>query len=266
MIIVAGGDSMVWGSELADCLHCGPGGFSHSTFPAILSNGYDYQCAAFPGNGNDAIARNVIIQCEKNRKKGLDQFVLVMWTFHSRYEFNFEYDNNSSWKSINTWTIGNLYDNVEDLEKNEHVVKFNKSSDEQIIKFAENYFKYIGLSGYWQIYSSIKEILYLQNYLKTYNIPYMFTCVDNILLYNFYTNHNDETMRSIYDQIDMNHWILFPQGTENNETLQPRGFYQWATENKYSIGPVGHPLEKAHIDAAQLIKEKFNEMVTQLNQ
>ena len=89
----------------------------------------------------------------------------------------------------------------------------------------------------------------------------MFTCVDNILLYNFYTNHDDETMRSIYDQIDMNHWILFPQGTENNETLQPRGFYQWAVENKYSIGTDGHPLEQAHKDAAELIKEKFNELV-----
>jgi hypothetical protein len=35
-----------------------------------------------------------------------------------------------------------------------------------------------------------------------------------------------------------------------------------AVENKYSIGKDDHPLEQAHIDAVELIKEKFDEMVT----
>jgi hypothetical protein len=32
-------------------------------------------------------------------------------------------------------------------------------------------------------------------------------------------------------------------------------------ENKYKVGVDGHPLEDAHKDAAELIKEKFNELV-----
>jgi len=54
---------------------------------------------------------------------------------------------------------------------------------------------------------------------------------------------------------------MFPSGTNPGDTLTPRGFYQWAVENKYKVGPQGHPLESAHVDAAGLIKEKFNELV-----
>jgi hypothetical protein len=40
MIIVAGGDSFIWGSELADCANTGPNGYSRQTFPALLSKDY----------------------------------------------------------------------------------------------------------------------------------------------------------------------------------------------------------------------------------
>jgi hypothetical protein len=43
-------------------------------------------------------------------------------------------------------------------------------------------------------------------------------------------------------------------------TTDPRGFYQWARENKYPVGTT-HPLEAAHADAAKLMQEKFNELV-----
>jgi hypothetical protein len=32
-------------------------------------------------------------------------------------------------------------------------------------------------------------------------------------------------------------------------------------ENKYPVGPDGHPLDQAHQDAALLIKDKYNELV-----
>jgi hypothetical protein len=122
MIIVAGGDSMVWGSELADCLHCGHDGHSRKTFPALLSQGYEYQCAAFPGNGNDRITRKVMIACEQN--KGKSQAVFVNWTFHSRYEFRFENDNNPKWEVINSWTIGNQYTDDSEVEKNKLIFAY----------------------------------------------------------------------------------------------------------------------------------------------
>jgi hypothetical protein len=92
------------------------------------------------------------------------------------------------------------------------------------------------------------DIVELQDFLELYDIPYLFTCVDNCIV-----TDNPE--------IRWDNWYLFPPGIEPSDTLQPRGFYQWAIENKYNIGPNGHPLEDAHKDAANLIKEKFDELV-----
>jgi hypothetical protein len=64
----------------------------------------------------------------------------------------------------------------------------------------------------------------------------------------------------------MEHWYMFPPAEEEYNTQTPRGFYQWAVENKYNIGADGHPLEDAHRDAAELIKEKFNELVKKSDQ
>lgn len=179
-MLVAGGDSHIWGSELADSPHGGPSGHSRKTFTALLSS-ENYICAAYPGIGNIEIAKRIQEACDviKTEKQ-----VIVCWTWPSR-------------------------DNTVD-------------SDEIIIN--------------------------LQEYLVQHNILYLFTCVDNCII----TNNA---------KINYSNWYMFPQGIQEGDTRIPRGFYQWAIENKYSIGLDGHPLEKAHSDAAELIKEKFNELV-----
>ena len=88
----------------------------------------------------------------------------------------------------------------------------------------------------------------------------MFTCADTSIFHNYTINNADFIIKSLYDQIDFNKWFLFPAGTHKGETMYPRGFYQWAVENKYPMGTT-HPLEAAHQDAAKLMKEKFNELV-----
>lgn len=86
----------------------------------------------------------------------------------------------------------------------------------------------------------------LQEHLEYHNIPYIFTCADNCIVTN---------------ELDYTNWFFFPAGVGANQTETPRGFYQWAVENNYECGPEQHPLEQAHIDAANLIKERFNELV-----
>lgn len=183
MITVAGGDSMIWGSELADSPHGGPVGYSRRTFASLLA-GKNYICAAYPGIGNREISRKVIDSIDQLIFTNIPQMVLVCWTWPTR-------DN-----TVN--------------------------SDDSILE--------------------------LQQYLNQHMIPYLFTCVDNCVITN-----NPE--------IDWNHWYLFPSGQGKDQTETPRGFYQWAVENKYTVGADGHPLEQAHLDAAELIKEKFNELV-----
>ena len=184
MITVAGGDSIVWGSELADSSHGGPNGYSRCTFAALLA-AENYTCAAYPGIGNREIARRVIAAVDQLIFTNIPQLVLVCWTWPTR-------DN-----TIN--------------------------SDDSILE--------------------------LQQYLDQLMIPYVFTCVDNCIV----TDNS---------KINWKKWYLFPAGTQSNETLAPRGFYQWAIENKYNMGSDGHPLEQSHKDAALLIKEKFDEMVS----
>jgi len=259
MIIVAGGDSFVWGSELSDSLHCGPDGYSRSTFTSLLAKGYEYQCAAFPGNGNDSIARMTMIACEKNR--GKKQIALVNWTFPGRYEFRIQTKQGSRWEVINSWTVGKKYTESTDIDKNSLVAMFKDKADLLgIAKFAESYFANVGFLEYWEIYTSFKEIVFLQNYFEANQIPYLFTCADTNMFNSWTINNPDETITALYKQIDFNQWYLFPPGKQNNETTSSRGFYQWAIENKYAIGNT-HPLEQAHLDAAELIKEKFNELV-----
>lgn len=188
MIFVVGGDSHIWGSELRDCKHSGPNGYSKNTFTYLLGKDMQYICTANPGIGNkeihDRVMTNLVV----------GSVVLVCWTWPSR-------------------------DNELD-------------SDQWIIS--------------------------LQQRLKKFNIPYLFTCVDNCII----TNN---------PKIDYDNWYMFPSGELNKWgrnpglTLVPRGFYQWATENKYSVGSDGHPLEQAHQDAYNLIKDKFNELVQKNN-
>jgi hypothetical protein len=70
---------------------------------------------------------------------------------------------------------------------------------------------------------------------------------------------------NLFNQVSWENWFWFDAGIQENETRIPRGFSQWAVENKYSIGTGGHPLEGAHRAAAFLIKEKFDELVNKHN-
>jgi len=179
MITVAGGDSFVFGSELADCPDGRPGSHSRNTFTALLG-GNKYFCAAYPGYSN----HDIVVRLKTTLEKVPGQpFIIVCWT----------------WPSRDT------------------------------------------------VYTSPRVIREFQHYCEYHNFPYMFTCADNCLI-------------PLLDSINDN-WFLFPAGTLAHETTSPRGFYQWAVENKYTVGPDNHPLEQAHIDAANLMQEKFNELV-----
>lgn len=271
MITVAGGDSFVFGSELKDCEpDC-----SNSTFTALLAKDTGgYLCVAWPGFGNDAIARSVIHACERMRDQ--DKQVIVSWTFPSRYEFRFTYDTgqrNSPWYTINSWTVEQDFDSIKNQFQTQNddilqhqIENIKRAQRTGVADFAKTFYQHVGSSEYWEIYSSLKEIVYLQNYLKANNIPYLFTCADNSILYNYTVTNSDGTIQSLVDQIhrDCDNWFWFPAGTKGDETCEPRGFYQWALENKYPIGTT-HPLESAHQDAANLIKDKFNALAKKHN-
>jgi len=263
MIITVGGDSFIFGSELGDCTQYP----SERSFTALLTQEYSYNCVAWPGYANDSIARTVIEACEGIQDQ---QAVVVSWTFPGRYEFRFNYYTKqikSPWYAFNSWNIKNVKDIAPEIRADtEHgILNFlkNKERADQsgVTEFVETFYHHVGGSEYWEIYSTLKEIVYLQNYLKVKQIPYVFTCADNSIFVNHTIREPDTIIASLYSQIDHSRWFWFPPGTGANQTETPRGFYQWAVENKYPMGAT-HPLEQAHTDAAKLMQGKFNELVT----
>ena len=274
MILVAGGDSFISGAELQDEKTLG---YSLSTYPALLAKKHNmkYVCTAWPGNANNAISRMTMTKCQELLKLKNPFFVMVTWTFLHRYEFRFNYDTKqqiSPWYSINSWTTETDINVINDNFSNKDKIilelfnnSIRKNKETGIIDFAKGFYKNVGDNEYYEVYTGLKEIIFMQNYLNVNHIPYIFMPADICLFeHENYIRRKDKYLSTLYEQIDWSRWFWFPPGQGPRQTNGPRGFYQWAIENKYSVGTI-HPLEDAHYAAAELIKEKFNEMVKNVN-
>ena len=242
-VLIAGGDSFVYGSELLD----GYFEASKSTYPALLAKRLElnYHCVAQPGFGNSAIRRTVMDACEQvNEEIG---FVFVTWSFLSRFEFKFD----ETWEQLSAWSV---LDNIEDIKKDFqndnpiifdwHVSKLQEEKHKGIKQFAKIFYHYVGAFTYWELYSTLCEIVMLQQYLELKKIPYLFNSVDHGVN-NVNQFNSDITLKTLLNQIDKKNWLWFPINL---------GFYEWATENKFPIGTT-HPLEEAHIEAEKIIYE-----------
>ena len=263
MIILGGGDSFIWGSELSDCLHHGPNGYSRSTWISKLAKqqNIEYACVAKAGAGNTVITRNVVNFCETNT----DVFPIVQWTWPFRFDFTVA---NNQWETIGPWQADEEHRPGNELTEDDVLFNYaeqNKQTAKHsgINELANIFFKHVGAEEYWPVYSTLKEIVFLQNYLKNKGIPYMFSCVDaSSILYNYTVEKlKDPYITDLINQIDLTNWAFFKPGTNWGDTKTSRGFYQWAVENKYAIAPGGHPLEQAHLDASNIMQEKFDELV-----
>lgn len=240
-ILIAGGDSFTWGSELSDC---NTNQHSNNTWSALLAHklGMSYACVALPGSSNGSIARRVMRACENNRHKH-NIAVAVMWTFANRFEFRFTQDTgerDAPWYSITPWTHESAVDRIKSHFVNNnadilqhHVDHNRKMQHSGISDFAKNYYMHVGDSEVWEYYTTYKEILFLQQYLVANKIPYVFTHVEPL----FIEQSVDPDLTVVRDQIDLKRFYEFD------------GFYRWASENNYQFGTT-HPLEPAHIDFA----------------
>ena len=187
MILVAGGDSFVYGSELQD--HVVSKHPSNSSFTALLANNanLEYQCVAWPGNSNSGITRMTMLACEQLLAKHRQPVVVVSWTFANRYEFRFNYNTrhrNSPWYSITPWNIKDFNNiNTEVITPNDHSMHHQVQHNAVaaitgVADFAKTFYMHIGDNEYYELYNSFKEFLLLQNYLTNKNIPYLFTVAE----------------------------------------------------------------------------------------
>jgi hypothetical protein len=238
-VLIAGGDSFTYGSELTSQEH---------TWVNLLASrkGWNICNTARPAASNSSIRRNVMNAV--NKYKDLDLFVAVMWSFPNRYEFRFAYDTghlDSPWYSINPWTYNDQ--NFEDhfVNKDDSVLKAqqaNRANAEAtgISDFAKSYVENVAQTEYWELYTSWCEIVMLQNYLDNQDIPYRFLCVDNSL---FESNcEMDTTLTTLRQSIN---WFAHDEG-----------MYNWAKRTEQQFYTT-HPCESAHVEWINMLYDRI---------
>ena len=251
--ILSAGCSFTFGNELSDDVNGKKP--SKKTWAALQAEYFanaNHTNIAVGGIGNQAIARKVFEHISFNQV----DFVQVMWTFPSRYDWAMPRNKmfeKTRWVSITPWdtdaTESQVFKILANSEPQQEIWKKRKHelAKTGVREFANSLYKHAA-NQYHEIYLSWKSITWLENFLKAKKIPYFFTCADNTLFYHEREPHRemDRLLQAMHDQMDFSSWFFFGE--------RRMGFNQWALLNDYERATT-HPLDKAHQDAVKLMKD-----------
>jgi hypothetical protein len=265
-LLIAGGDSFTWGSELGDETPASP---SKHTWTAIAAQqlGFDYCCVAKPGCANNSISRRVLKAISENNYR--DIVVAVMWTYTHRseirlrnmYPYNTIADSRSDaekfgiddyYINFNAWHGLSLQEKLSffqnGMDSGQHKFfseQHDKLTEIGITSAADQFYKITGDPIAHHI-NTAKEIVFMQLFLESKNIPYFF-CSATTELYG--PQHQEVLQNPLWQNIAWNNWY--------RET----GFHAWAQENNYPING-NHPGIAAHGDWVKIIMPKLKECFT----
>ena len=262
-LVISGGDSFTFGAELQDSgLQPHPNSWANLVAERIAQHHINVARSA---RSNSYITRHVIRQLQSAIARGVDPkniFVQVMWTFVDRHEFAIgiptgEYD--TPWMYITPYsdvdeTESAWFKSVDptlptwEMVRNSLKSFYNKNKQLGIVDFVKHYKRLTQSSGLNDSYTSLKEILLLQNTLKLHNVPYLFTYVNQHVMHGVFEEENTNCyLNSTRQLIDVDCWFDFPGDFQTYV-----GFDDWAKHNGYSYG-TSHPLEAAHAGAADVV-------------
>tara|TARA_Y100000748_G_scaffold288577_1_gene273633 strand:+ start:1905 stop:3056 length:1152 start_codon:yes stop_codon:yes gene_type:complete len=256
--LISGGCSFTYGSELSDDIKGQTP--SQKAWAYKIKPGWDdYICTAKVGVGNSAIARRVFNEIMNH--KPYEIRVVVMWTFTSRYDWAMPRNKileDTRWAPISPWSTSTGKEEAfKKLQGSEHQIndwarQMEIAKKSNVKPFADSLYRYAA-NDYHETYLSWKSIIWLQNILKNYEIPYLFTLADNTLFYDEFKHKKDQDplMGKLFNEIDFTNWFSFGE--------RMMGFNQWAWINDYDRGTT-HPLDKAHEDAVKLMQDKWNQI------
>lgn len=269
-LVISGGDSFTFGAELHTDKTVDP---HPKSWANIVANsiGKKHVNVARSGRSNSYIARHVINQINHaitNNIHPTEIFVQVMWTFTDRCEFALgipipEFD--SPWLGITPYTHidetkSNWFGKLTKDTKNWNSVFRNlKSSYTRyrelgIVDFASQYQKLVQTTTLNSTYSSLKDIVLLQNILELHQIAYVFSYVNHNVMVGLFEDDIDNVYtNSLRNFIKKENWYKFP-----GHTSEYVGFDDWAKENNYKYA-TSHPLETAHADAAVLMLQHLKQ-------
>jgi len=238
--IVAIGDSFTRGDELADCPPASDIDWvkqqSMLTWPSLFAkqNAVNYKSRSRGGVGNQWISWRVVSGTKPNI------LVIVNWTFFERFDY------------IDPSTDYWHHTHPHDEDKLDHYFYRNIDSD------------------IWNIYRNLQIMHSTICFLQQNGINFIMTCIDSQYNVNFATlRTRNNWLRDNRDGTEFLTWEkaitkLQQQVCPYITMFDNMSFLEWSKHKGFELGPNGHPLEKAHIEAAKYIntiitKESQNE-------
>jgi hypothetical protein len=97
----------------------------------------------------------------------------------------------------------------------------------------------------WNLHRNLQQIHSTICLLEQNNINFIMTCMDPML-------YNKENFVTVL-QKQVNHYIV---------DFEDMSFLEWSKHKSFELGPNGHPLEKAHAEAAKYINTSVIEGIT----
>lgn len=263
-LVISGGDSFTFGAELVTDNSVHPNSNSWANLVAQRI-GKRHVNLARSGRSNSYITRHVLCELQQALQQGISPdkiFVQVMWTFTNRCEFAIgtdtdEYD--SPWLGLTPYsdcdeTKSEWFSKVDktlptwQTAYNSLKLSYNRKKKLGVIDFATQFKRLVQSNPRNDSYTSVKEILLLQNTLLLHKIPHIFTYVNQHVMDGVLNDmHYDQYLTNVRAFINHDSWFKFPGSYQKYI-----GFDDWARQNNYQYA-TSHPLESAHRDAADLI-------------
>jgi len=207
------GCSFTYGTDLADVTD--PSRYSHLTWPSLLANkfGMAYQCHAGGGHGNLAIFDRLSQEIDRHPQS----LFVIQWTYIDRLDYS-DRDGHHFNKGTNDWST--ILPGSDSLQ-------------------SDFFFREIH-SEYRDKLTSLIYIKSAIDLLRENNCKFLMTCIDKTMLCDKY--HTTAVMQRWQRHLRSN--LFF---------FEEQDFLQWSRRKGFPTGKTGHPLEQAHVAAAELM-------------
>jgi hypothetical protein len=223
--IVSFGDSFIFGTELQDNNN------GSKAWPGLIAKdlGYDYETLAIPGCGNEFIAMQVYHYFANNTTEST--LAVINWTWSQRWDFYIV--GHEKWVTLGPTCV------PEKLEKSLDDVDESK----RIVDFAHDY---CINSLLWNKFRTLQTMANVQQYITQKNINAIQTYTDR---------HIFDTQHHAPDYIQELQNIVKPNMLE----WDGKTFLEWSDSHGFYKTETWHPLEPAHLAAAEFWKEIYKE-------
>jgi hypothetical protein len=221
--IVSFGDSFIFGSELENNDN------GSQAWPGLIAQqlNLEYETCAIPGCGNESITRQIITYFSNNSCDNV--LAVVNWTWAVRWDFYIS--TKEHWTTLGLTCVPS--------KLSEYVAE---SEAARIIDF---YRDYPGNSTLWDKFRSLQTIYAAQQFLSLLGVTAIQTYMDAELW--------DQTWHAP-------DYIKMMQNLVKNpmKDFEGKTFLDWSYANEFPVTTPGlHPLESAHLAAADLWKNQY---------